>query len=88
MGVVTPYRHQQTEIEEVLANLLLTQCKCVFFCGCFVFQCGYPGGTPISAENHVEVNTVDRYQGSDKDCIIISYVRSNPNKNVSAYTIF
>lgn len=31
----------------------------------------------------VEVNTVDRYQGRDKDCIILSYVRSNPNKNVS-----
>ena len=44
-----------------------------------------------TAENHVEVNTVDRYQERDKDCIIIiiiSYVRSNPNRKVSAYTIF
>jgi DNA replication ATP-dependent helicase Dna2 len=69
VGVVTPYRHQQTKIKEALANLPLT-------------QCGTPSVATPSAENHVEVNTVDRYQGRDKDCIIISYVRSNPNRNV------
>ena len=26
VGVVTPYRHQQTKIKEALANLPLTQC--------------------------------------------------------------
>jgi DNA replication ATP-dependent helicase Dna2 len=30
----------------------------------------------------IEVLTVDKYQGRDKDCIIISLVRSNPQKNV------
>jgi DNA replication ATP-dependent helicase Dna2 len=30
----------------------------------------------------VEVLTVDKYQGRDKDCIIMSLVRSNPSKNV------
>ncbi len=32
----------------------------------------------------VEVNTVDRYQGRDKDCVIVSFVRSNDGRNVSA----
>lgn len=30
----------------------------------------------------VEVCTVDRYQGRDKDCVIISFVRSNPEGKV------
>jgi len=30
----------------------------------------------------VEVHTVDKYQGRDKDCIIISLVRSNQNQNI------
>ncbi len=31
----------------------------------------------------IEVLTVDRFQGRDKECVIFSLVRSNPNKNVS-----
>ena len=33
------------------------------------------------------MNTVDKYQGRDKDCIIISFVRSNTKKNVRSVTI-
>lgn len=32
----------------------------------------------------VEVDTVDKFQGRDKDCIVISLVRSNPEKNVGS----
>ncbi len=31
------------------------------------------------------MNTVDRYQGRDKDCIIVSLIRCNDKKNVSRY---
>ncbi|KAJ3036787.1 Tripartite DNA replication factor [Rhizophlyctis rosea] len=30
----------------------------------------------------LEINTVDRYQGRDKDCVIVSLVRSNRNQNM------
>lgn len=30
----------------------------------------------------VDVYTVDRYQGKDKDCVIVSLVRSNPERMV------
>lgn len=33
--------------------------------------------------SQVEVNTVDKYQGRDKECIIVSFVRSNKKGNVS-----
>lgn len=31
----------------------------------------------------IEVNTIDKYQGRDKECIILSFVRSNSKGNVS-----
>ena len=34
------------------------------------------------AHEEIEINTVDKYQGRDKSCIVISLVRSNPNSNV------
>ncbi len=34
-----------------------------------------------------EVNTIDKYQGRDKECIIISFVRSNSKGAVSVYNV-
>lgn len=33
-------------------------------------------------QNEIEINTVDKYQGRDKSCIIVSLVRSNEHCNV------
>ncbi len=33
----------------------------------------------------VEVSTVDKYQGRDKECIIMSFVRNNSMENVSCH---
>lgn len=41
------------------------------------------GGDGGGSSCHVEVNTVDKYQGRDKECIIVSCTRSNPKGNVS-----
>ncbi|KAJ1958761.1 DNA replication endonuclease-helicase Dna2 [Dispira parvispora] len=30
----------------------------------------------------LEIHTVDKYQGRDKDCIIMTFVRANPNHNI------
>ncbi|XP_078361987.1 DNA replication ATP-dependent helicase/nuclease DNA2-like isoform X2 [Oculina patagonica] len=35
-----------------------------------------------SKQNEIEINTVDKYQGRDKACIIVSLVRSNEHSNV------
>jgi DNA replication ATP-dependent helicase Dna2 len=33
-------------------------------------------------ETDIEIATIDKYQGRDKDCVIISLVRSNTQGNV------
>lgn len=35
----------------------------------------------------IEISTVDKFQGRDKDCIIISLVRSNSSKNVTVFSL-
>ena len=34
--------------------------------------------------NGVEVSTVDKYQGRDKECIIVSLVRSNTERRIGS----
>ena len=40
-----------------------------------------------SASAAIEVHTVDKFQGRDKDCILLSLVRSNANKTVKIYRL-
>lgn len=39
----------------------------------------------IEGSDSIEVHTIDRYQGRDKDCIIISLVRKNEESKVSNF---
>jgi DNA replication ATP-dependent helicase Dna2 len=36
---------------------------------------------------NMEICTVDKYQGRDKACILVSLVRSNAKQNVSDYRV-
>ncbi|CAO3672650.1 unnamed protein product [Umbelopsis ramanniana] len=38
-------------------------------------------GRMLKGREKVEVHTIDKYQGRDKACVIVSLVRSNPNGN-------
>jgi superfamily I DNA and/or RNA helicase len=42
-------------------------------------------GRMLKGREKVEVHTIDKYQGRDKACVIVSLVRSNPNGNVSFF---
>ena len=42
-------------------------------------------GRMLKGREKVEVHTIDKYQGRDKACVIVSLVRSNPNGNVSIW---
>jgi hypothetical protein len=58
VGVVSPYRRQNTRIRQAIADL-----------------------APDLADR-VRVDTVDRFQGSERDAIIISLTASNPERNL------
>lgn len=36
----------------------------------------------FEGETGIEIATIDKYQGRDKDCVVISLVRSNTQGNV------
>lgn len=73
IGVITPLRHQQILIQERLATP-----------SCQSPSIDVKDMSPAQLSlSLVEVNTVDKYQGRDKECIIVSFVRSNSRGNVS-----
>ena len=80
IGVITPLRQQQNLIREKLlqdqrgsfSDRIEDQARAETVCD----------GGSCSA---VEVNTVDKYQGRDKECIVVSCTRSNPKGNVSGH---
>lgn len=76
IGVITPYRAQVVFIRKALQAQLASVSK--FF----------PHMSGLTAENanEVEVDTVDKYQGRDKECIIISTVKSNEKFSPGAHT--
>lgn len=37
----------------------------------------------LKGRQHIEIATIDKYQGRDKDCVMISLVRNNEAGNVS-----
>jgi len=58
VGVISPYRRQNTQIRQALAGL-----------------------APDLAEQ-VRVDTVDRFQGGERDAIVISLAAANPQRNL------
>ncbi|KAI9487574.1 MAG: DNA replication factor Dna2-domain-containing protein [Benjaminiella poitrasii] len=42
----------------------------------------------LRTRREVEISTIDKYQGRDKDCVLISLVRNNPQGNVSNILLF
>ena len=74
VGIITPLRHQQVLISDQLRMITMPPGH------------SHPGKL-VNTASHccsiVECNTVDKYQGRDKQCIIVSFVRSNAKGNVS-----
>jgi DNA replication ATP-dependent helicase Dna2 len=68
IGIITPYRSQVTLFRRLLRSVTQSQ----------------SAHTPlrISSVTEVEVDTPDRYQGRDKEVIVISLVRSNTRGDV------
>ena len=58
VGVISPYRRQNTQIRQALADL-----------------------APGLAEQ-VRVDTVDRFQGGERDAVVISLAAANPQRNL------
>ena len=89
VGVITPLRQQQNLIREKLHDrhspLNLTSVEGMELRGEEGYNNSDGGGSGGAGVSSclVEVNTVDKYQGRDKECIIVSCTRSNPKGNVS-----
>ena len=79
IGVITPLRHQQNLIQQKLKSVTSRFVSSTIHSN--------PSLSPgvITEQVQVEVNTIDKYQGRDKECIIVSFVRNNSKGNVSTF---
>ncbi|EAX95410.1 hypothetical protein TVAG_461840 [Trichomonas vaginalis G3] len=75
IGVITPYRAQVIFIRKALQAQI--SCCSKYF--------PHMAGNPSEIASSIEVDTVDKYQGRDKECIIISTVKSNEKKSPGAH---
>ena len=97
IGVVTPLRQQQNLIREKLQQADKHNSSFGPSLCCEGRGLDQPVRTEAGGSGHhgdatssgvsccsgVEVNTVDKYQGRDKECIMVSCTRSNSKGNVS-----
>ena len=98
IGVITPLRQQQNLIREKLqqdkhsssfSHSFCRECEGRGLDKAVTAEAGGSGShgdatsTGVSCCSGVEVNTVDKYQGRDKECILVSCTRSNSKGNVS-----
>jgi DNA replication ATP-dependent helicase Dna2 len=70
IGIISPYRAQVMYIREAIVKWLRTTTR---FYGQFVTD-------PNWVSEQIEVHTVDKFQGRDKQCILFSAVKSNPKR--------
>lgn len=67
VGIISPYRAQVLLIRKVILAELSAVMR----------QYPHIGKDPAELAKEFEVHTVDKFQGRDKDCIIVSAVKSN-----------
>jgi ATP-dependent RNA/DNA helicase IGHMBP2 len=74
IGIITPYNGQLEVLRLLFAQLDLVKIKTAF-----------PSSSPIQSLYSLEaldIKTIDGFQGGEKECIIISLVRSNERREV------
>jgi len=72
IGIISPLRAQLKQIHASLASLHISSSS----------SSSQSNIKKHEASSTIDVHTVDKYQGSDVDCVIISLVRSNSTRNV------
>ncbi|HHY81476.1 MAG TPA: AAA family ATPase [Clostridiales bacterium] len=68
IGVITPYKRQKIEITETIRNIMEVK--------------GFDEDEIIEINDKLEIDTVDSFQGRDKDIIIFSFTRSNEEHSI------
>ena len=89
IGIVSPYRSQLRHIKDALGGYVASACARpgLWYGGMD------PSSRPASEREQalmveLEISTVDKYQGRDKDVILLSLVRSNPSGKVGRLAVF